>query len=149
MNRTVCFGILVLIMALPSKREPAQAGVATETAEAVPSAAAAAAGVVSQGSLAASSAPPELYFSRLWLLEAHSTPPLMALWLIVTDVIHIRSNGADLKYKAGGFSHISAAMRLSSAARIRSNEVLIKKSGNGSTSRVEMNSSPSFLALNW
>lgn len=59
----------------------------------------------------------QLYFSCLWLPGAHSTPLLMALWLIVTDVIHIRSNGADLKYKAGGFSHISAEMHLSSAAK--------------------------------
>lgn len=51
----------------------------------------------------------------------------MALWLIVTGVIHIRSNGADLKYKAGGFSHISVEIHLSSAAKSKSNEVLIKR----------------------
>lgn len=51
----------------------------------------------------------------------------MALWLIVTDVIHIQSTGADLKYKAGGFSHISVEIHLSSAAKIRRIEVLIKK----------------------
>lgn len=58
----------------------------------------------------------------------------MALWLIVTDGIHIRSNGADLKYKAGGFSHISVEIHLSIAAKIRSNEVLIKKVAMGATS---------------
>lgn len=58
----------------------------------------------------------------------------MALWLIVTDVIHIPSNGADLKYKAEGFSHISVEIHLSSAAGIGSKEVLIKKVGMGATS---------------
>lgn len=69
----------------------------------------------------------EPYFCCLRLLEAHSTPLVMALWLIVTDVIHIQSNGADLKYKAAGFTHISVEIYLSSAAKIRRIEVLIKK----------------------